>query len=164
MKAAFRYASDPPDISTHDLVIGRAAKQSRQRCAPLIVSSHSHLAATNATAGDQSFCRSGTFRKSLRQGVARGSEHAAFGNQPGHQPRWRHVKAVIRYRRARRGNAHGFDTPVGGAAGQGRDLLGASFLAVEFPRIPEARAKSMGGDGCATKKGTFLSRAASAFR
>src|SRR6202023_3919623 len=81
-----------------------------------------------ADARQGSFWRTGAFRESPRQGCARGADHAALGDETGDQPRGRHVESVIRHRRAVGHDAHGLDAAVGGAAGHGRDLVGAAFL------------------------------------
>src|ERR1700687_1944977 len=53
--------------------------------------------------------RAGAVGESPCQGRARGADHAPLGDQTSHQPRRRHVKAVVRHRRAIGHDAHGFD-------------------------------------------------------
>ena len=68
------------------------------------------------------------FRKRRRQRGAVGAEHAAFGDQAGHQPRRRDIEGVVRNRRSFRHDPYRLDPPVGGSPGHGRDLLAAALL------------------------------------
>ena len=82
-------------------------------------------------------CQASMTRAALRECARKcstlGPEQAAFGDQSRHQPRRRDVEGVIGHRRAVGNHAHGFDAPVGGAAGHGRHLVGAALLDRNLP-------------------------------
>src|ERR1051326_2544520 len=70
----------------------------------------------------------GALGKGGRERPPIGPDAAALGDEPGGEPRRRHIEGVIRNRRALRHDRDFFDPAVRGAPGHGRDLFCAALF------------------------------------
>ena len=84
------------------------------------------------------------------QSLARGCQHAALGDQPGDQPRRRHVEAVVRDRRAVRHDAHASRSGRPAVRPVMVDCSSAPRCSIGISATPSDTVKSMVGDGSAT--------------
>ena len=73
-------------------------------------------------------CPRAALRECARKCSTLGTKQAALGDQARHQPRRRDVEGVVGHRRALGNHPHGFDAPVGSAAGHVRHFVGAALL------------------------------------